>query len=207
MVGVSLLKMDKSKTYKSWEKFLDPEKLKTNLILGSIYLTAYETLKNSVIDHVKGIYQFSIPSTPDEKLKYKEKVLNYCPKDEFHACCLWFFREGAIHDDDINKIKNIRKHRNEIAHELPKFIANIEYDINRTRIQDIYIITRKIDTWWIRNIDPPLDENLDEIDLEHVPDHEIISGNSILLELIYSVIDNEEYLKYIQKKMKKRENR
>lgn len=196
--------MDKSKTYESWEKFLDPDKLKGNLILGSIYLTAYETLKSSIIDHVKGLYKLSISSTLEEKIKYKEKVLSYCNRDEFHACCLWLLREGAINDDDINKIKNIRRHRNEIAHELPKFIANIEYEINKTRIQEIYIITRKIDTWWIRNIDPPLDENLEEIDLENVPDNEIISGNSILLELIYSVIDSEEYLKHIQKEMEKR---
>ena len=197
--------MDRSKNYQSWEKFLDPDKLKSNLILASIYLIAFETLKSSaIINHVKGLYLFSLPPKDEEKEKYREKVLKHSSKGEFNACCLWLLREGAIDNDDLSKIESIRKHRNEVAHELPKFVSTIEFDINLKRIKDIYLITRKIDTWWLRNIDPPLDENLNEIPLEDVPDSEITSGNSIFLELVLSVIDNEEYLKTIHREFQKR---
>jgi hypothetical protein len=134
--------MVQSKNYQSWEKLLDPEKLKSNLILGAIYLIAYETLKYSVIiNHVKGLYLLSLPPTPEEKERYKKRVLKHSTKGEFNACCLWLLREGAIDNNDLLKIESIRKHRNEIAHELPKFISSIEYDINKKGSSDILVGT------------------------------------------------------------------
>lgn len=41
---------------KKWEEFLNPEVLRTKLITASMYLTAFELLKDSVIDRVKGFY-------------------------------------------------------------------------------------------------------------------------------------------------------
>jgi len=55
--------------------------------------------------------------------EYQEHVVSLCPKDRLHASCLWFRKMGAIDDGDINTIREIRKHRNDIAHELPKYIA------------------------------------------------------------------------------------
>jgi hypothetical protein len=197
--------MDQSKNYKSWEKLLNPDKLKSNLILSGIYLVAFETLKySSIVNHVKGLYLLNLPPTDEEKKRYKERVLRYSSKGEFYACCLWLLREGAIDKGDLSKIDSIRRHRNEIAHELPKFVSSIEFEINFKRIQDIYILTRKIDTWWIRNIDPPLDENLNEIPLKDVPGSEITSGNVLFLEFVLSINDNEKYLKTIYNEFQKR---
>ena len=35
-----------------WERFLDPEVLRPNLILASVYIAAFEVLKNSIIDRL-----------------------------------------------------------------------------------------------------------------------------------------------------------
>jgi hypothetical protein len=40
-------------TIKAWEKFLDPQKLKQSLIEASIFITAYELLKEEIIDPPK----------------------------------------------------------------------------------------------------------------------------------------------------------
>jgi hypothetical protein len=38
----------------SWDKFLNPETLRANLIAASIFITSYEILKGSIIDPRNG---------------------------------------------------------------------------------------------------------------------------------------------------------
>jgi hypothetical protein len=39
-----------------WKRFLDPEVLRPNLILASIYIAAFEVLKNSIIERIRDFY-------------------------------------------------------------------------------------------------------------------------------------------------------
>jgi hypothetical protein len=41
---------------KAWDKFLDPQKLKRSLIEASIFITAYELLKEEIIDRPKSFF-------------------------------------------------------------------------------------------------------------------------------------------------------
>ena len=40
------------KARESWLKFLNPDSLRTNLLLASLYLSAYEILRNSIMDQI-----------------------------------------------------------------------------------------------------------------------------------------------------------
>jgi len=40
----------------SWERFLNPDSLKTNLILSSLFITIFEMLKDSIISPIKDFY-------------------------------------------------------------------------------------------------------------------------------------------------------
>lgn len=37
----------------AWERYLNPEILRTNLIVASLFITAFEMLKDSIIGQVK----------------------------------------------------------------------------------------------------------------------------------------------------------
>ena len=39
-----------------WERFLNPEVLRANLMLASIYIASYEILKDSIINPIKDFY-------------------------------------------------------------------------------------------------------------------------------------------------------
>jgi hypothetical protein len=42
--------------FESWAKFLNPRTLKSNLIIASLFLAAYETLRSAIIEHIRGFY-------------------------------------------------------------------------------------------------------------------------------------------------------
>jgi len=43
-------------TSERWERFLDPDAVKPSLFLATMFITAFEILKNSVIDHLRNFY-------------------------------------------------------------------------------------------------------------------------------------------------------
>lgn len=176
----------------SWEKFLNPDSLKQNLVEASIFLAAYEIFRNSVEVRLRDFYCINVEEGK-ESASYKRKVVALHPKDKLHASLLWFEQQGALNDFDMEAVAAIRKQRNAIAHELPSFIANHEYRVDRALLVKLAAVVAKADRWWVR-YDPPLDDNLEEIDVSEVPDDEIHSGNMIMLNLILSVFDGDENL-------------
>jgi hypothetical protein len=176
----------------SWEKFLNPDSLKQNLVEASIFLAAYEILRNSVEVRLREFYCIDAEEGK-ESASYKSKVVALHPKDKLHASVLWFAQRGALDDLDLEAVAAIRRHRNAIAHELPSFIADHEYIVDRALLVKLAAVVAKADRWWVR-YDTPVDDNLDEIDVSEVPDDEIHSGNMIMLDLILSVFDGDDRL-------------
>lgn len=193
--------------FKSWEIFFNPDTLKSNLIQSSIYLASYEIFKNGTIDKLKDFFTSrwhmnentgELEGIPSES--YKEKVLNLYPKDEFHACCLWFKNLSALTDDDMMDIAIIRKHRNTIAHELPKFITGQGLSVSLKNLNSLISIQDKLDKWWIKEIEIPTNPDYDADSYEDIDWNNVIGGNTILLSLLSTIFDgNDAYLKGLHK--------
>lgn len=129
--------------HSSFEKFLNPQILKQNLIAASVYITAYELLKDGLISHVRGLLSHTS--------SYKEKV-RVLAEHELEACARWFQQMGAITEDDVALIVKITDHRNLLAHELPAVISSSEKSISFSYLRDISTLMTKIDNWWTREI-------------------------------------------------------
>jgi len=193
--------------FKSWENFLNPDKLKNNLIQSSIYLSSYEIFKSGTIDKLKDFFTShwhmnentgeleGVPSA-----SYKEKVLDLYPKDEFHACCLWFKNILALDDDDMMDIAMVRKHRNEIAHELPKFITGQGVSVSSKNLNSLISIQDKLDKWWIREIEIPTNPDFDAGSYDNIDWNNVFGSNTLLLSLLSTIFDgNDAYLKDLYK--------
>lgn len=187
------------KYIQSWDKFLNPEKLKESLVKASLFLSSYEILKESVIDKLKGF--FTHEWRLDEKTgelkgkvskSYKEKVITLFPKDEFHACCLWFLDQGALNETDLTEIAKARTHRNEIAHELPKFISSIDHKVNKQTLECLIEVVRKIDVWWITEIEIPTSPDFKVDDMDKIDFDNVIGGNTMFLNLILSIFEGDD---------------
>ena len=150
-------------TTASWEKFLNPKTLRQNLVAASVYLAAYEMLKQALIDQLRGFYSNSW-SAEDGWIvseSYGKKVLSL-DKKEMVACAKWFRNSGALTDDDLLVLSDIAKHRNTVAHELPSLLSSVEQEVSLTHLRCIFALIIKIDKWWLREVELSINPAFDE---------------------------------------------
>jgi hypothetical protein len=176
----------------SWEKFLKPETLRSNLILASLFITSYETLKDSIIEQLKDFYTHGWDENgPVVSGSYETKVLSLDPKkNPFRASIAWLKDNQVIDEADERKLKELREHRNEVAHNLPKFIAEVGKEVKLSAITEIFELVTKIDRWWIVNVEL---ETQEQIDPSKVNLNEIISGRMIFLQLTIGIATGAEF--------------
>jgi hypothetical protein len=174
--------MNKS-TLPSWDKFLNPETLRTNLLAASIFITSYEILKNSIVDQIKSFYTSGF----DENgwiisESYKSKVLALDGKMRvFQASIAWLKANNVIDSKNEQVIAQLTQHRNDVAHDLPKFLSEADRNVELERLTGLIELVTKIDRWWIVNVELTLQ---DEIDPTKLKAEEIMSGNMIFLHLL-----------------------
>ena len=176
----------------SWLKFLNPETLRANLIFASLFITSYETLKDSVIDQLRDFYVSSWDeSGPIIGEDYQSKVLALDPKQHpLRASIAWLKASNVINDTDECVISELTCHRNEVAHQLPKFISQAGEEIQLTRLNQILDLVTKIDQWWILNVELSI---RDDIQPHSVQAEKIVSGRMMFLQLLYGIASGNEY--------------
>lgn len=150
-----------------------------------------KSLQKELVKRFKESYQRDV----DE---YEKEVgINIDDRDKLGLIpsCKWLQRQGVLSETEVNEIKAIRDHRNEIGHELPKILIGKGFDIRLEHFQKMRALIHKIDVFWLRN-DLLFDANtIDEADIQDIPDDEIISGRDSMLALITNTV--VEYLQEI----------
>jgi len=174
--------------FQSWAKFLHPETLKSNLLATSLYIVAWESLCNAVVKQLYDFYHF--PNDHDEggySEDYKERVLAFDRKSELRASLLWFKDCGAIDDSDIALVDELRRHRNEITHELPAFISQANREVNLALFEKMLRLISKVDRWWILNIELDCNPEFDKMDRAAIADDEVSSGRMVFLSMLFQI--------------------
>jgi hypothetical protein len=173
-------------------KFLNPKVLRSNLIAVSLFLAAYETLRSSIITQLRGLFVKGFDQNGEiVDSDYQKKVLSR-HKSPLRASLLWFKEMQAIGDEEIELVERVRLHRNDLAHDLPTFIATNEKDINIELIGGILDVVTKVDRWWIREVEIPTNPDFDETPVYDLDDSEIISGNMLFLQLSIRIATGED---------------
>jgi len=197
---------------------VSPANIRKNLLLASLYLTAFEILKLAIVEDVHRFFvddlelytgagskgaKNSQPDIPKDSLEYHKwqlglykRTIGVASDDRGYKglipSCEWLQKMGAVGNDDTEDLKNIKKHRDEIAHELPHILIGEGYEVNLTLVRRIMEILDKVDTFWIKSdteINPPIinGKRLDELDDAH-----FFSGRVIILnQILHSVLDYE----------------
>jgi hypothetical protein len=176
----------------SWLKFLNPESLRANLISASLFITSYETLKDSLIEQLRDFYVHAWDETgPIVGEDYKTKVLALDAKQNpLRASIAWLKASKVIDNADERLISELTLHRNEVAHQLPKFIAQAGEEVQVARLGQILDLVTKIDRWWIVNVELAIQ---DEIEPDKVDESRIISGRMMFLQLLHGIATGAEY--------------
>ena len=116
----------------------------------------------------------------------------------FEASCVSLIENKVINKDDHERIENITDLRNRIAHDIPKFLFDIDFRINSESFTEIKDLTLKIEKWWIINVDIPCNPDLDNLIID---EESIVPGYDTLLSYIFNIAnsDLEELEKIIEK--------
>jgi hypothetical protein len=177
----------------SWEKFLNPKTLKQNLIAASVFLAAYEMMKEALIGHLRSF--FFNEWTPENGWKisdkYRDRVLSLDRK-EMAACAKWFRDSGALDDEDLLVLKELANHRNIIAHELPAILGTVEKDVSLLHLRGIYALTTKIDRWWLREVEATTNPDFDDQDSGEAQWDESFSMRMAFMSLLIQLAEGDD---------------
>ncbi len=186
----------------SWERFLNPESLRANLVTGSLYIAAFEMLKSSIIERIRDFFSTGFNESGliiDEKYKTTVLSLNKSP---LYASLVWLKNMEAINDNDIEEFENIKKCRNEIAHEFVDFLSTGPKTDPLPLFPKMIALLSKIEKWWIVNVEIPTNPDYDGNDID---ENGIIPGPIMTLRLLTDIaLGSEEESKYYYKFMKEK---
>ena len=146
----------------------DPHKIRPFLITASLYITAFELLKDSITKRIEDFFLVGIKCrNHDNRKKYDEEMRPYREKHKdkkTYASLDWLINVGAISEADIKKYDEVRSFRNDIAHEMLNLMSvktaeNLE-KMNQ-HFNTMLELLRKIETFWILNVDVPCNPDYD----------------------------------------------
>jgi len=170
---------------KKYDNLLNPQAVKNNLVFSSLYLSAYELLKSSIIERIESFFatDYNKEGKPILTSQYKKEVLGL-HKYKLAASSLWLEKMEVITEDDVRKIDEIRKHRNKIAHDLPNVLVE-GFEPHLDYFMEIRRLLEKIEIWWIQNFEIPINSDYDGIEIK---DEDIRPGPVIILDHLISIV-------------------
>jgi hypothetical protein len=178
-------KMDKA-AFDRLERLFHKDVLKDNLAKAGVYCVGYEFLKYSLVERPKGFFTMAGSKSDDD---YKSEILRR-HQSPLTASCLWFEEQGALTDEDIRDIDNLRKYRNVIAHELLNVLLGTEVQVDEEMLGKLFALLCKIDRWWLLNFEIPPQEDFDGQDIDPI---EVRSGQMETLWFLITSVYNFEW--------------
>ena len=127
---------------------------------------------------------------------YREEVLSLAPPDvhpntlRFHASCAWWVKDGTLTAADVTEIKEIKKQRDLIAHELPKILIDPALSIDWHLFSKLRHFITVLGRFWAR----VTIASLAEYDAQEVSQSAIESGSTLLIAYIEQLLNENAQL-------------
>lgn len=179
-----------------WEELLNPDLTRERLISSSLFIAAFELLKQSICGRLKDFYCFGLDESGELiDPKYQTEVLarNRSP---VYASLSWLQENGAIEQADLDTFERIKAARNELTHNLYELVAGNFPPGHAHLFAELVALIRKIEVWWLVNVEIPTDPDYDG---QEIQENDIVPGPVIMLQLMLEVASgNEEFLQHFR---------
>jgi len=178
------------KVRRTWEDFLNPEITRTRLLAAAVYIAAFETLKGSVVNRLRDFYWTGFDETGDHiDPKYQSAVLSR-NRSPVLASLDWLTQSKALDDADLRAFERVKACRNRLAHQL---FATLGSDGLPADFAECFAsmvdLLRKIEVWWITNVEIPTDPDYDGSDVDEAG---IVPGPIMSIRLLYDIALGDE---------------
>lgn len=184
------LKMNANDNIDKWLKFLDPENLKGNLMLSSLYIASFESFKDYVIQEVKFFFNNGFVDGEyifDSKYKSHVTAKNKSP---VKASLLWLEEMGATNQNDIRLYDELRQYRNKLSHELMDLLFEGLPEELPSKFAKLIELRIKIEKWWILNIEIPTNPDFDSEEV--INEEGIMTSAQMFYRLFMDMLSGDE---------------
>ena len=172
------------------ENVVTPENLQFTVSFTSLFVLVFECFKDMVIDRPKEFFCTEKIEFKEDKIvyyeteKYKREVRKLANKP-FEASLRWFANHKVITESDVNKVLSIELRRHSFVHELYNVVHNGISDEDTQLLADLVSIYKKIDSWWIYNVEIDWDEIKDP---DNVKQDECISSSLVMIDVMINIL-------------------
>ncbi len=163
-----------------------------NIINSILFILIFESLKNLIIEELRGFYCNSYNLNKNkisiiESKQYKQKVRSLNSANIFYASLQWFQNHDAISESDVQVIKQIEKCRNnDIVHNYFTVLTNGLSQEYLSLLSQMIQIYDKLDSWWVYNIEADWDEIPNP---ESVKEEDCHSMDVVMLHVILDILN------------------
>ncbi len=176
----------------NWERFLNPDVLRPSLLSATMFITAFEILKDCIIDRVRDYYTLNWGDKTARTPEYEKEVLARDNRNRpLPASLDWLLEHQALDEADIQTFKRLTDIRNQLAHKLFNVVtgqAVSEYD---SQFSVLIALLRKVEVWWIVNVEIPTNPDYDGQEIDEAG---ITPGALISLQMLIEVASGSTQL-------------
>lgn len=170
------------KLKQQYEDFLNPDVLRPRLVAASVFIACCEAMKESVTDRVRNFFGTDPRYITDVKKRKKDPAQPKNWGGLMFNTLGWLKEMGTLNDADIQAYDRVRTYRNALAHKLFSLLDSGLPPSYEVRFDEMVALLRKIDVWWIREMEFP-----EELEGKDIPDSEIMSGMVAGMHLIRDI--------------------
>lgn len=182
------------------EKFFNPDILKQNLIIASLFIAVFDNFKANIIDKVKYFYFSGIKDGVEQFKDYEQDVLNKVKSKnnkQIKATLLWLKENEFITEAEEILFADFTNTRNKLAHEMNRMLIDgFSEEIYKLYAEMINLFS-KIERKWIIDIEIPI--NPPDIPYEDINWDGITSINLEFIKIMTDIAftGNDKYLKLV----------
>jgi hypothetical protein len=134
------------------EAKLQPWRLRATLTFAGLFQLTHDMIRQVVLQNVKDFYLrgFDESGLVYDKDRYMADVLDRDQKSPLRASLLWLVDMNAITMQQAERLHEITKHRNDLMHELAKYLVDPKFEPDMALFVDALDILRAIHNFWIQ---------------------------------------------------------
>ena len=180
-----------------WERFLDPDVVRPSLFLATMFITAFEILKDSVVDRIRGFYAIGLDeSDPLVGPEYQTEVASK-NRSILYASLSWLREHEVIDDGDLEVFEQLKRTRNQLAHQLFASVTGQIESKHEAQLEALVALLRKIEVWWVVNFEIAINPDFDGQEIDEAG---IVPGAILSLQMLIQVASgNTELLEHWRK--------
>jgi hypothetical protein len=178
-------------TADQWERMLDPDVVRPSLFLATMFITAFEILKDSIVDDVRGFYTNGFDENgPTVGHEYQSEVLAK-NRSLLYASLQWLRENDAISDEDLITFEKLKITRNQLAHKLFAVVIGQAESAHEAQFADLITLLSKIGKWWVINFEIPTNPDFDGQEIDEAG---IVPGTILSLQILIEVASGNKEL-------------